>query len=289
MGRATDRRTVVRIDVDGDGAVRRKPDTLSAEEPFEIRVGPPGPGKRAPLAVTMRTPGDDLDLALGFLFTEGVIRSADDVVTAQLCAGTDTPNTYNVVDVVLGADVPAPVTDPSRNFYTTSSCGVCGKASIDAIRTRSVFPVSDDPMRVSPRMLATLPDRLRERQRAFERTGGLHAAAIFDADGELLVVREDVGRHNAVDKVIGWAVRAGRLPLTGHVLMVSGRASFELTQKAWMAGIPLLAAVSAPSTLAVDLAEEAGMTLVGFLRGTSMNVYAGAERITHPSPVPSAL
>jgi FdhD protein len=279
---------VVRIDVDGDGAVRRKPDTLSAEEPFEIRVGQAGPGRRAPLAVTMRTPGDDLDLALGFLFTEGVIRSADDVVTAQLCAGTDTPNTYNVVDVVLGADVPAPVTDPSRNFYTTSSCGVCGKASIDAIRTRSVFPVSDDPMRVSPRVLAALPDRLREHQRAFERTGGLHAAGLFDADGELLAVREDVGRHNAVDKVIGWALRDGRLPLTGHVLMVSGRASFELTQKAWMAGIPLLAAVSAPSTLAVDLAEEAGMTLVGFLRGTSMNVYAGADRVTHPAPVPSA-
>ncbi len=279
---------MVRIDVDGDGSVRQRPDTLSAEEPFEIRVGPPGPGKRAPLAVTMRTPGDDLDLALGFLFTEGVIRSADDVLTAQLCAGTDTPNTYNVVDVVLGPDVPAPVTDPSRNFYTTSSCGVCGKASIDAIRTRSIFPVADDRTPVSPRVLASLPDRLRERQRAFERTGGLHAAGLFDANGELLVIREDVGRHNAVDKVIGWAVRAGRLPLTGHVLMVSGRASFELTQKAWMAGIPLLAAVSAPSTLAVDLAEEAGMTLVGFLRGTSMNVYAGADRITHPSPVPAA-
>ncbi|MDR7279981.1 formate dehydrogenase accessory sulfurtransferase FdhD [Catenuloplanes atrovinosus] len=287
MGRATDRRTVVRIDVDGDGSVRRRPDTLSAEEPFEIRVGPAGPGRRAPLAVTMRTPGDDLDLALGFLFTEGVIRSADDVVTAQLCAGTDMPNTYNVVDVVLAADVPAPVTDPSRNFYTTSSCGVCGKASIDAIRTRSVHPVADDPMRVSPRVLAGLPDRLRERQRTFERTGGLHAAAIFDADGDLLAIREDVGRHNAVDKVIGWALRSGRVPLTGHILMVSGRASFELTQKAWMAGLPLLAAVSAPSTLAVDLADEAGMTLIGFLRGTSMNVYTGATRITHPSPVPT--
>ncbi|MDQ0367689.1 formate dehydrogenase accessory sulfurtransferase FdhD [Catenuloplanes indicus] len=287
MGRATDRRTVVRIDVDGDGSVRRRPDTLSAEEPFEIRVGPAGPGRRAPLAVTMRTPGDDLDLALGFLFTEGVIRSADDVLTAQLCAGTDQPNTYNVVDVVLAADVPPPVTDPSRNFYTTSSCGVCGKASIDAIRTRSVHPVAADPMRVSPRVLAGLPDRLRERQRAFERTGGLHAAAIFDADGELLAIREDVGRHNAVDKVVGWALRAGRVPLTGHLLMVSGRASFELTQKAWMAGLPLLAAVSAPSTLAVDLAEEAGMTLIGFLRGTSMNVYTGADRITHPSPVPA--
>ncbi|MFJ5540259.1 formate dehydrogenase accessory sulfurtransferase FdhD [Micromonospora chalcea] len=282
MGRATDRRSVLRIDLDatgeGRGGVRRQ-DTLAAEEPLEIRVGAAGPGRRRPLAVTMRTPGDDLDLAIGFLLTEGLIRSAEDVHTAQLCAGAETPNTYNVVDVALTPGVPEPVTDPSRNFYTTSSCGVCGKASIESVRTRSRFAVRDDPLVVTAELLAALPDRLRAAQRAFDRTGGLHAAGLFTADGEMVVLREDVGRHNAVDKVIGWAAREGRLPLTGHVLLVSGRASFELTQKAWMAGVPLLAAVSAPSTLAVELAEEAGMTLVGFLRGPTMNVYTGAARI----------
>jgi FdhD protein len=278
----TDRRRVVRIDVAPaapDGQRRVRPDTLVAEEPLEIRVGPAG-GPRPPLAVTMRTPGEDLDLAIGFLLTEGVIGTAGDVVTAQLCAGAEQPNTYNVVDVVLAPELPPPATDPSRNFYTTSSCGVCGKASIDAVRTRSRFPVAGDPVRVAARTLVRLPDRLREAQRVFARTGGLHAAGLFTAAGELVVVREDVGRHNAVDKVIGWAVRQHRLPLRGLVLLVSGRASFELAQKAWMAGIPVLAAVSAPSTLAVSLAEEAGMTLVGFLRNATMNVYAGAERVT---------
>ncbi len=274
MARTTTRRPVLKIDLDGTGQPRRRPDDLAAEEPLEIRV------RKKPLAVTMRTPGQDIDLAMGFLLTEGVIGDAADVLTAQLCAGTDTPNTYNVVDVVLGPDVPPPVTDPSRNFYTTSSCGVCGKASIDAVRTRSRYDVSADPVTVAARTLAGLPDRLRAQQRTFDRTGGLHAAGLFTADGELLVLREDVGRHNAVDKVIGWALRAGRLPLTGHVLLVSGRASFELTQKAWMAGLPMLAAVSAPSTLAAELADEAGLTLVGFLRGASMNVYSNPQRVT---------
>ncbi|MBQ1074025.1 formate dehydrogenase accessory sulfurtransferase FdhD [Micromonospora sp. C31] len=283
MGRATDRRGVLRIDLGaaatGRTSVRRQ-DSLAVEEPLEIRVGAAGPGRRRPLAVTMRTPGDDLDLAIGFLLTEGLIRSADDVRTAQLCAGAETPNTYNVVDVVLAPGVPEPAVDPARNFYTTSSCGVCGKASIDAVRTRSVFAVDDDPLTVPAAVLTALPDRLRAAQRGFDRTGGLHAAGLFTADGGLVMVREDVGRHNAVDKVIGWAVRERRLPLAGHVLLVSGRASFELTQKAWMAGVPLLAAVSAPSTLAVELAEEAGLTLVGFLRGEAMNVYARPDRIT---------
>ena len=268
------RRPVVKIDLDGAAGPRRRPDDLAAEEPLEIRL------RKEPLAVTMRTPGQDIDLAMGFLLTEGVIRDADDVVTAQLCAGTDTPNTYNVVDVVLGAHVPPPDTDPSRNFYTTSSCGVCGKASIDAVRTRSRFDVGADGMTVTARTLADMPDKLRAAQRTFDRTGGLHAAGLFTAGGDLVVLREDVGRHNAVDKVIGWALREGRLPLAGHVLLVSGRASFELTQKAWMAGIPLLAAVSAPSTLAAELADEAGMTLVGFLRGAAMNVYTGTQRVT---------
>ncbi|WDZ85959.1 formate dehydrogenase accessory sulfurtransferase FdhD [Micromonospora cathayae] len=280
MGRATDRRSVLRIDLSAERRVVRRPDSLSVEEPLEIRVGPAGPGRRRPLAVTMRTPGDDLDLAIGFLLTEGLIRSADDVHTAQLCAGTETPNTYNVVDVVLAPGVPEPTTDPARNFYTTSSCGVCGKASIDSVRTRSAYRVVDDPMVVPADLLAALPETLRSAQRGFDRTGGLHAAGLFTGSGELVVLREDVGRHNAVDKVVGWAVRENRLPLAGHLLLVSGRASFELTQKAWMAGIPLLAAVSAPSSLAVDLAAEAGMTLVGFLRGDTMNVYTGDHRVT---------
>jgi FdhD protein len=256
----------------------RRPDTLVAEEPMEIRFGVAGTPHR-PLAVTMRTPGDDLDLALGFLFTEGIIRTAEDVITAQLCAGTDEPNTYNVVDVTLAPEVPAPVTDPERNFYTTSSCGVCGKASIDAVRVRSSYDVAADPVRIEATMLARLPDRLRAVQRTFDRTGGLHAAGLFSAGGDLVCAREDIGRHNAVDKVVGWALRAGRLPLVGQVLLVSGRASFELAQKASMAGIPVLAAVSAPSTLAVDLAQEVGLTVVGFLRGRTMNVYAHAERL----------
>jgi FdhD protein len=279
MGRTTDRRSVTRIDLDTGAGTVRRPDTLAGEEPLEIRVGPAGPDRRRPIAVTMRTPGDDLDLATGFLLTEGVIRTALDVTTAQLCAGAETPNTYNVVDVVLADGVPAPLADPTRNFYTTSSCGVCGKASIDAVRTRSRFDVSGDPLTVPAATLAELPDRLRAAQRTFARTGGLHAAGLFSAAGELVIVREDVGRHNAVDKVVGWAARNDRLPLRGHLLLVSGRASFELTQKAWMAGLPLMAAVSAPSTLAADLAGEAGMTLVGFLRGRTMNVYAGQHRV----------
>jgi FdhD protein len=285
MGRVTERLRVVRIDASGQ-ATPARPDDLVAEEPLEIRVGPAGL-PRPPLAVTMRTPGDDLDLAIGFLLTEGLIADAGDVATAALCAGTDEPNTYNVVDVTLAPHVPAPAVDAARNFYTTSSCGVCGKASIDAIRTRSRFPVSDDPAPVTAATLATLPGRLRDAQRVFRRTGGLHAAALFTAAGDLVVAREDVGRHNAVDKVVGWAVRERRLPLAGQLLLVSGRAGFELAQKAWMAGVPVLAAVSAPSTLAVRLAREAGMTLVGFLRGTTMNVYAGEHRLAL-SPPPAA-
>ena len=283
MGRVTDRRAVVRIDTAATEAAAvatmvKKMDTLAGEEPLEIRIGRPGEPRR-PLAVTMRTPGDDLDLAVGFLFTEGVTTSAGDVLTAQLCAGTDLPNTYNVVDVTLAPHVEQPDTDVARNFYTTSSCGVCGKASVDSVRTRSRYDVGTDALTVPAVTLADLPARLRAAQKTFDLTGGLHAAGLFTDGGDLVCVREDVGRHNAVDKVVGWAVREGRIPLAGHILMVSGRASFELVQKAVMAGIPMLAAVSAPSTLAVDMAEEAGLTLVGFLRGATMNVYAGAARI----------
>ncbi|MGH3716366.1 MAG: formate dehydrogenase accessory sulfurtransferase FdhD [Micromonosporaceae bacterium] len=267
MGSVTDRRIVVRV---VDGREVSRPDTLVAEEPLEIRVD-----GRA-LAVTMRTPGDDVDLALGFLLTEGLIRDAADVSTARHCTDSD----FNVLEVTLAPGVPAPAVDPTRNFYTTSSCGVCGKASIDAVKTLSRYPVADDPVTVDAETLVGLPERLRTDQRVFERTGGLHAAGLFTAGGELVCLREDVGRHNAVDKVIGWALRAGRVPVTGHLLLVSGRASFELTQKASMAGIPVLAAVSAPSTLAVDLAGELGMTLVGFLRPGRMNLYAGEHRVT---------
>jgi len=277
MARVMSRRPIVKIDTAAGTSVRR-PDTLAAEEPLEIRVGPAGAPRR-PLAVTMRTPGNDIELALGFLLNEGIIRQPSDVRTAQLCAGDQEPNTYNVVDVALGDHVPPPDTDPTRNFYTTSSCGVCGKASIDAVRTRSAFPVSEDSVTISPTVLTAMPEALRTAQRTFASTGGLHAAGLFTASGELLVAREDVGRHNAVDKVVGWALQQDRLPLSGHVLLVSGRASFELTQKASMAGVPVLAAVSAPSSLAVELADEVGITVVGFLRGATMNVYTRPERL----------
>ena len=271
MGRVTVRRAVERVSPSGR---RRRVDALAAEEPMELRVN-----GRA-LAVTMRTPGQDVELAHGFLLSEGVIGSAEDVSIARFCEGTgpDGMNTYNVLDVALAPGVPEPDTGVERNFYTTSSCGVCGKGALDAVKLKTRFSPAADPVQVTPEALTTFPDALRARQKVFESTGGLHAAGLF-RDGELLVVREDVGRHNAVDKVLGWAVLQDLVPLTGSVLMVSGRASFELVQKAAMAGIAVLAAVSAPSSLAVELAEEQGMTLIGFLRGDSMNVYTGGERV----------
>ncbi|MEU2508657.1 formate dehydrogenase accessory sulfurtransferase FdhD [Streptomyces sp. NPDC007863] len=274
MGRVTERRRVTRI---RGGAVSTRPDTLVAEEPLEIRLN----GK--PLAITMRTPGDDFALAAGFLVSEGVLASAADVRSIVYCAGAkeDGTNTYNVVDVRLAPGVAVPDITLERNVYTTSSCGLCGKASLDAVRTTARFPIADTPpVRLSPALLSALPDRLRAAQKVFDTTGGLHAAALFTEDGELLDVREDVGRHNAVDKLVGRALREDRLPLDRAVLLVSGRASFELAQKAVMAGIPVLAAVSAPSSLAVDLAAETGLTLVGFLRGPDMNVYTGEHRVT---------
>ncbi len=271
MGRVTVRRAVERVSPSGR---RRKVDALAAEEPLELRVN----GKA--LAVTMRTPGKDVELAHGFLLSEGVISSSEDISIARFCEGTgpDGMNTYNVLDIALADGVPPPDTGVERNFYTTSSCGVCGKAALDAVKLKTRYSPALDEVRVTPEALTTFPDALRERQKVFESTGGLHAAGLF-VNGELLVVREDVGRHNAVDKVLGWAVLQNLVPLRGAVLMVSGRASFELVQKAAMAGIPVLAAVSAPSSLAVELAEEQGMTLVGFLRGDSMNVYTGGERV----------
>ncbi|GGN87825.1 sulfurtransferase FdhD [Streptomyces albiflavescens] len=285
MGRVTERRKVIRI---RDGAVSTRPDTLVAEEPLEIRLN----GK--PLAITMRTPGDDFALAAGFLVSEGVLGEADELQNIVYCAGAtvDGSNTYNIVDVRTAPGVVIPDITLERNVYTTSSCGLCGKASLDAVRTTARWKIDDTagdttpPVRLEPELLASLPDRLRAAQRVFDRTGGLHAAALFTEEGELLDIREDVGRHNAVDKLVGRALQNGTLPLSRTVLLVSGRASFELAQKAVMAGIPMLAAVSAPSSLAVDLAAETGLTLVGFLRGASMNVYAGEHRIALRAAAP---
>ena len=272
MGRLTARRPVRMVTGHGE---RRRPDSLAVEEPMELRVG-----GRA-LAVTMRTPGNDIELTHGFLLSEGVIGGREDVRTARYCDGVDDAgrNTYNVLDIALAEGVAPPDTGVERNFYTTSSCGVCGKAALDAVKLRTRFDPAGDDFEVSVATLSGLPDALRERQRVFASTGGLHAAAIFDSTGHLLVVREDVGRHNAVDKVLGWALLEGLVPLAGHGLLVSGRASFELVQKAAMAGLPLLAAVSAPSSLAVELADEHGMTVVGFLRGASMNIYSADHRV----------
>ncbi|BBX15770.1 sulfurtransferase FdhD [Mycolicibacterium duvalii] len=273
MGRVTTRRRVHHVTA--AEAVAR-PDTLVVEEPLEIRVN------GAPVTVTMRTPGSDVELTQGFLLTEGVIARREDIASVRYCrgAGDDGANSYNVLDVTLAPSVPPPAVDPTRNFYTTSSCGVCGKASLDAVRLISRHAPGDDPSTVDVETLSALPDKLREAQKVFAATGGLHGAALFDSDGTALVVREDIGRHNAVDKVIGWALEQQRIPSTGTVLLVSGRASFELTQKAVMAGIPILAAVSAPSSLAVDLAGQSGVTLVAFLRGESMNVYSRPDRVT---------
>jgi FdhD protein len=241
----------------------KAPDTLVVEEPLEIRLN----GKS--LAVTMRTPGSELELALGFLYTEGIIRAPSEVRGAKLCI--DNPN-------IVEVDAPS-VDAEARNFYTTSSCGVCGKSSIDSVRVHSHHDVANDSATVARQVLYTLPGKLREAQKGFSRTGGSHAAGIFTGAGDLVIAREDVGRHNALDKVIGTLWQLGALPLTGKVVLVSGRASFELTQKAWLAGASVLAAVSAPSTLAVDLAAEAGITLIGFLRGESMNIYTRPERV----------
>jgi FdhD protein len=261
------------MQIAADGAVTWRSDDVSTEEPLEIRVG------TVSLSVTMRTPGDDFDLVAGFLVTEGIVRGANEIVAMRMCpeAAAETGE-LNVAEVTLSPGAAARPMTP-RAFFMTSSCGMCGKASIEAVRTKTSWEVRDDPLHITPELLLGLPDKQRSAQRQFSRTGGLHAAALFDSDGELLCLREDVGRHNAFDKVIGWAATHGLLPLRSHIILASGRASFELTQKTLMAGIPVLAAVSAPSSLAVELAAESGMTLIGFLRGEHMNVYAGHERI----------
>ena len=280
MSGRTARRRVLRITLRGENLAAGagfQADLLAGEEPLGIRVD------GTALTMTMRTPGDDTELAAGFLVSEGVVRSPADIAAMKICDGTTCGHAEhdglgNIVDVTLAAGIIIPA-GAQRSFLTTSACGICGKASIQDICVLPRAAVTADQARVRPEVLAALPDRLRSAQRVFSRTGGLHAAGLFTADGQVVAVREDVGRHNAVDKLVGWALMAGRLPLTGCVLLVSGRASFELVQKAVLAGIPVLAAVSAPSSLAVELADEAGLTLVGFLRGPSMNVYTGTRRI----------
>ncbi|GAA1148837.1 formate dehydrogenase accessory sulfurtransferase FdhD [Nesterenkonia lutea] len=283
MGRVTQRRRVTTIRADGsitDGATGSVPrtasrlDQIAVEEPLELRLG----GES--FTVTMRTPGHDFELAAGFLVAEGIIGSREDLRGLRYCAGTDERGnqTYNVIDAELDAPVPETVRLRSRNVLTSSACGICGTTSIDAVeKTLARRPAAQ--LRLKVETLLDLPDLMRTEQQIFRKTGGVHAAALFTASGALLCLREDVGRHNAVDKVVGWALTQDRLPLSGTVLQVSGRASFELVQKAALAGIEMLAAVGAPSSLAVDLAERSGVSLAGFSRGGSINLYAHPERV----------
>lgn len=261
------------------GRARERRDRLATEEPMEIRVTVAGESRT--VAVTMRTPGSDFELAAGFLFGEGVVGSREQITGISYCRDADLPpeQLYNIVIVELDPATHVDLSPLERHFHMTSACGVCGKASLEALTQRGTRPVGRGG-RVATDVVSSLPDRLRERQRVFSSTGGLHAAGLFDLSGELLGVREDVGRHNAVDKLVGWSLLDGKLPLADRILMVSGRSSFEIAQKAAGAEIPIVCSVSAPSSLAVDVAREFDMTLVGFVRDTRFNVYAGAERIS---------
>ena len=275
----TPRKSTARVDIERHDAAssRVRRDVVAVEEPMEIRLAVPGAGEHA-VAVTMRTPGNDFELAAGFLFCEGLVSRREDVADLRYCVDVD-PQEYNVVTVQLRGGVPFDPASLTRNFYTTSSCGVCGKASLEAVEVKGCAPLPDGEVRIASDTIRGMPDILRQRQAVFERTGGLHAAELFDADGEPGSLREDVGRHNAVDKVIGEAFLEGRLPLFERILAVSGRASFEIMQKALAAGIPVVVAVGAPSSLAVDLARRFNMTLVGFTKADGFNVYAGRHRI----------
>jgi FdhD protein len=256
-------------------SAKKRSDVLATEEPLEIRLRS-GPAERT-VAITMRTPGNDFELAAGFLYGEGILRSKEDLEAVRYCVSDKAEQQYNIATVDLRGPMPD-IAGLDRHFYTTSACGVCGKASLDQIADIGGPPLGDGP-RVSEELVLSLPHRLREAQRVFEKTGGLHAAALFDADGNVEAVREDVGRHNAMDKLVGWGVLEERLPFTDRIVLVSGRASYELVQKAVRAGAGFFCAVSAPSSLAVDVAQRFGMTLVGFLREDSFNVYTGEERL----------
>lgn len=252
-------------------------DVLAAEEPMEIRLNYREKGRRVhkSISVTMRTPGNDFELAVGFLYTEGIINTIGDISSIKY---TDEKQ-QNVVYVTLGDVIKPDISSLERNFYTTSSCGVCGKASIEAVRTSCNILDTKDNIQVSAALFYTLPGTLRDHQLVFESTGGLHACALFDINGSLLLTREDVGRHNAMDKLIGATLEKNMLPLNTNILMLSGRASFELMQKAAMAGIKIVTAVGAPSSLAVQMADEWGITLIGFLRGERFNIYTGSQRV----------
>jgi FdhD protein len=271
-------KTKTRVRVVEDGKMRVRPDTLATEEPMEIRLLTGG--ERQTVAVTMRTPGADFELAAGFLYGEGIVKSSDDIGKISYCVDSDldAAQQYNIVNVELRGGREYDLRPLERHFYTTSACGVCGKASLEQLELRGC-PVALPGPEVSAETLYSLPEKLREAQGLFDATGGLHAAALFDKEGNLVAVREDVGRHNATDKLVGWALLENRLPLSGHIVMVSGRSSFEILQKCLTAGVPFVCAISAPSSLAVDVAREFGMTLVGFLRERRFNVYAGQERV----------
>jgi FdhD protein len=275
---STSRRRVLQA---REGTARARTDVLAVEEPLEIRVYPPDGSPFVQVSVTMRTPGNDFELAAGFLCTEGLLRAPDHVRTISYCTdpSLDGVQRYNIVNVALRRGAPYDADGLRRNFYTTSSCGVCGKASIEAIHVRGVGAIAGDDLTVDGETLGCLADALRPAQKLFDKTGGLHAAGLFDRSGRLLAVREDVGRHNAVDKLVGHAFLTRQLPLSSHIVMVSGRASFEIVQKAAAAGIPVVAAVSAPSSLACDAAEAFGITLLGFVRGPRFTVYTGEHRI----------
>jgi len=259
-----------------EGNPRARQDEVAVEEPIEIRVG------GTAVSVTMRTPGDDFELTAGFLFTERIVTAHDDIASIAYGDGPDKRPSTNVVDVTLRAGKTVDLTRLQRHFYAASSCGVCGKSSICAVRVHDIQRPAES-LRINPELLAGLPDALRNRQAVFDRTGGLHAAALFDESGALLDVREDVGRHNAVDKIIGRALLDGRLPLSQQILFVSGRGAFEIVQKALVASVPVVASVSAPTSLAVELAREYGLTLIGFIRGQRFVVYSGNERLADVS------
>ncbi|MDR6227562.1 formate dehydrogenase accessory sulfurtransferase FdhD [Desmospora profundinema] len=256
---------------------KHRMDEVTVEEPLEIRLLPSQAPEAVPLAVTMRTPGHDYELAAGFLWTEGILENPAQIHRIYYCRNPREPQYFNIVQVALQQDVAMDWKRFTRHFYQTSSCGICGKASLEAIRVRGVAPVKRT-FQISPSVIRSLPEALRREQTAFDRTGGLHAAAWFDCEGSLLALREDVGRHNAVDKLLGSLFLSGA-PLHDGILMVSGRASFEIMQKAAVAGVAMVAAVSAPSSLACDLAREFGITLIGFMRKDRFNIYTGGERV----------
>ena len=276
------RRRIVRFD---GGATSIRQDTLATEEPLEIRLVTASGS--LPVAITMRTPGHDFELAAGFLFTEGIVRSREDIQRMEYCVGPIADQQYNSIGVHLRPGAAVDMARLERHFYTSSSCGVCGKASLEALHVQVPWAPPPGAPRVTPTEIAQLPDRLRAAQGVFDRTGGLHASGLFTAEGELLSVREDVGRHNALDKLVGEQLLAGALPLHDGVLVLSGRASFELVQKAAMGGIAVMIAVGAPSSLAADSAEELGITLVGFARGDRFNVYTHPGRVLGEQPAPT--